>query len=267
MDFSKFAAVLLDLDGTLYHEEDALPGAARLVSHLQSQGKLFACLSNSTSIPAELTIRLARMGMNVSPDRIWTAAAAAAEYVVEHFPAGAERSRKPRVFNLASEGIQAVLEGRVDWVNAVDEPCDAVIAGAIVNTYATEDRRFIALNLLRHGARLIGICADRVYPSPRGIEFGSGAFNAMLGYAANVTPFFCGKPEPIFFTELCDRLRVRPDQCLLIGDNLEADIAGGKAMGMTTVLTLTGVTRRADVDRLTEHQKPDQVIESLNDLL
>ena len=46
---------------------------------------------------------------------------------------------------------------------------------------------------------LVGICADRVYPSPRGIEFGSGALTMMLAYAADVTPVFTGKPERVFF--------------------------------------------------------------------
>ena len=53
--------------------------------------------------------------------------------------------------------------------------------------------------LLRRGAALIAICADRVYPSPRGLEFGVGAMAAMLAYAADVTPTYCGKPEPLFF--------------------------------------------------------------------
>jgi hypothetical protein len=80
-------------------------------------------------------------------------------------------------------------------------------AGAPSNAYATEDRQRVALLLLRHGAALVGLCADRVYPSPRGLEFGSGSQSAMLSYAANVEPFFCGKPEKIFFMELCQNAK------------------------------------------------------------
>jgi 4-nitrophenyl phosphatase len=132
--------------------------------------------------------------------------------------------------------------------------------------YATDDRQRIALQLLRNGAHLLGICADRVYPSPRGIEFGSGALSWMLGYAANVRPIFCGKPEAIFFTTLCERLDVGPTNCILIGDNIEADIAGGKAMGMATIMTLTGVTRRRDLLKLPEEKKPGWVVEDLTEL-
>ena len=113
---------------------------------------------------------------------------------------------------------------------------------APANEHATEDRRRTALMLARHGAAIVGCCADRVYPSPRGIEFGCGSLTWMLSYAANVEPVFCGKPEQIFFHELCQRLNVTPEMCILIGDNLEADIGGGKGVSMRTILSLSGVT-------------------------
>ena len=259
MDFSQYAAVLLDLDGTLYHEDDALPGAVQLVGQLQSAGRLFACLSNSTASPNQLTQRLKQMGMDVPAERIYTAARAAADYVCAAFD-------RPRVFNLAGEGVDQMLADRVTWVQADDEACDAVIVGSPVNPLATFDRQRVGLKLLRNGAKLVGICADRVYPSPRGIEFGSGAFTSMFAYAANTKPVFCGKPEAIFFNELCHRLQVEPGSCVLIGDNLEADIAGGKNMGMATILVLTGVARRLDLIGLPMQKSPDRVIDDLTQI-
>jgi HAD superfamily hydrolase (TIGR01450 family) len=263
-DFSPYAAVLLDLDGTIYHEDHALPGAIELIKKLQVDGRPYACLTNSTSSPLRLVQRLSTMGVEVDPNHVYTAAAAACDYVMLHH---SKPATKPRVFNLATEGVHDMLDGLVTWVQTGGEPCDAVIAGAPANVYATEDRRRVALQLLRKGGSLVGICADRVYPSPRGIEFGSGALSAYLGYAANVTPIFTGKPQGIFFTELCDRLNVAPRDCLLIGDNLEADIAGAKTMGMKTILTLTGVTRRRDLLNAPDELKPDAVIEDLAELL
>jgi 4-nitrophenyl phosphatase len=161
--------------------------------------------------------------------------------------------------------VHDMLDGRVRWVNRADEPCDVVICGVPLNVYATEDRQRTALVLLRSGAALVAICADRVYPSPRGIEFGVGAMAAMFAYAANVSPTFCGKPERIFFTELCRRVGVRPERCVLVGDNLESDIAGAKGVGMATILTLSGIATRDDLERAA-HQ-PDAVIRDLTDLL
>lgn len=256
-----YSAVLLDLDGTIYHEEYSLPGAADLVKHLHAQRIPFACLSNSTTSPLRVMNRLLRMGMEMDPSNIYTAAAAAADHVLREY------GPRPRVFNIATEGIQDMLDGLVDWVSSGGEPCNAIIVGNPTNVYATDDRLRIALQLARKNAHVVGISADRVYPTARGIEFGCGALTSMLCYAANVEPVYCGKPERIFFENLCRRLDVSPDRCLLIGDNIEADIVGAKAMGMRTILTLTGVTRRKDLRDLLPHMQPDAVIEELTELL
>lgn len=261
MLLDKYQAVLLDLDGTIYHEEYALPGAVDLIRHLQQTHRKFACLSNSTTSPLRIMSRLLRMGVEIDPSNIYTAAAAAADHVI------AKHGPRPRVLNLATEGIQEMLNGLVDWVNSNGEPCDAMIVGTLTNAYATEERLRIGLHLLRKGAELIGISADRVYPSQRGIEFGSGALTAMLAFAANVQPTFCGKPNEVFFTSLCKRLAVAPKDCLLIGDNVEADILGGRGLGMSTILTLTGVTRRRDLHNVLPHMKPDIVVEDLQELM
>ena len=85
----------------------------------------------------------------------------------------------------------------------------------------------------------------------------------MLSYASGVEPVFCGKPEKLFFNELCHRLDAPPERCVLIGDNLESDIAGAKGVGMKTILTLTGVATREDAGKLPEIARPDWVIEDL----
>ena len=264
LDLTQFEAVLLDLDGTVYYEDHALPGAVDLIRRLQSAGRKYACLTNSTSSPRRIADRLRGMGVDVDPAHIYPAASAAADYVTQHF--SSTPSGKPRVFNLATEGIQELLDGKVHWVESEHEPCDAVICGVPLNIYATDDRQRTAMLLLRQGAALIAICADRVYPSPRGLEFGVGAMAAMLAYAADAQPIYCGKPERLFFHELCDRLKVSPARCVLIGDNPESDIAGAKAVGMKTILTLSGITTADQIPALPPFRKPDAVINDLRDL-
>ena len=268
-DFSPYDAVLLDLDGTVYHEEQPLPGAVALIRRLQAERRTLACITNSTSSPQRLVRRLAHMGVQLRDDDVYTAAAAAADYVLDTF------GPRPRVFNLATEGLHELLDGKVEWVvppppsahdAAAYGACDAVVAGAPANVYAADDRQRAALYYCRGGAALIGICADRVYPSPRGLEYGSGPLTHFVAYCANVQPFFTGKPQPIFFQELCRKLGAEPSRCLLIGDNLEADIAGAKALGMETVLTLSGVTSEQDLRDVSDANRPDAVIRDLREL-
>ena len=263
VNLNDFDAILLDLDGTIYHEEHALPGAVELIRRLQRQNKLFACLTNSTSSPARLAARLKRMGVELAETSIYTAGVAAVEYVLHN-----ASNRVPRIYNLSTEGVHDLLDGKVHWVESPTDPCDLVLVGTPTSVFAAEERQRTALAILRAqpSAKLVGICADRVFPSPRGIEFGSGALTAMLAYAAGVSPVFTGKPEAVFFRTLCARLHVEPSCCVLIGDNLESDIAGGKRLGMKTILTLTGVARREDLESLPADQRPDAVVDDLTRL-
>jgi HAD superfamily hydrolase (TIGR01450 family) len=270
LDFSPYQAVLLDLDGTVYHEDHPLPGAIELIKRLQSEQRNFACLTNSSASPLRIMTRLEMMGVELDPNNIYSAAGATCDYVVETFGHAVDengKARKPRVFNLATESVDEMLSGLVDWVNTASEPCDCVIVGPPDTVYTDAPRQRTALMLARQGAKLIGICADRLFPSPRGIEFGAGAHTWMLAYAAGVEPTFCGKPQELFFRELCKRLNVDPAWCLLIGDNLEADVGGGKAVGMRTIITMSGVCRPEDLESCPDNLRPDLVVQDLTELL
>jgi ribonucleotide monophosphatase NagD (HAD superfamily) len=142
-----------------------------------------------------------------------------------------------------------------------------VLVATVANPRASIERLQTALRLLLRGARLIGMGDDRAYPTPRGMQIGAGAVTRMLAYAANVTPVFCGKPEAWFFLDLCKRMGVEPWRCVLIGDNLEADIAGARGVGMKSILTLTGLSTRLHAESAAPEQQADWVIGTLKELL
>lgn len=270
-DPDAFDAVLLDLDGTLRTVGGyALPGAAELVRALQAAGRPVAILSNSTISPAAVAGQLRKLGMLIDAGHVHTATAAACDLVVERFGGG-------RIFNLIGPAVDELLAGRAEVIEppsdeadlaawAAENRCDAVLIGTPSNAHVTPARQRAALYQLKRGAAAVGACADRVYHSVRGLEFGSGALAAMLGVAAGVTPTFAGKPEAVFFRTLCERLGVDPSRCVLVGDNLESDVAGGRGVGMATVLVLGGVSGRSDVERAEASHRPDAVIESLREL-
>lgn len=264
-DLRRYDAVLIDLDGTFYREEPVgarvLPGAVELVRMLDARQQKYACLTNAGASPRQLSKRLTGMGVDIHPDHIWSCAAACAEYVLHRFGTNAS------VFNMATEGMDELLSGKVRWTEHDQDRCDVVLAAGPVNRGASPERQWMALQLLRRGAALVGLCADRVYPSHRGFEFGSGAMTAMLAYAADTKPTFCGKPEEVFFRELCTRLGVAPERCILLGDNLDSDIAGARRVGMSSALMLTGITSRAEAARAGHERRPDFVVESMTNLI
>jgi HAD superfamily hydrolase (TIGR01450 family) len=260
-NFDRYAAVLLDLDGTIFHDNHALPGAVELLKRLDGEGKKYACLTNNTTSPKALSERLGTMGIRVTADHIYTAGAAAVDYALEKF------SPRPRVFNLANAGVQEMLEGKATIVLNSSEACDAIVVGTPGGDYATPERQRLAMELARRGSLLIGTSTDRVYPSPRGLEIAAGALTQMLAYAASATPVFTGKPQALFFEELGPKLHVKPGDCVLIGDNIESDLAGAKGQAMHCVMTLTGVCTREELGKLSAEQRPDFIVNDLTELL
>jgi NagD protein len=59
---------------------------------------------------------------------------------------------------------------------------------------------------------------------------------------------------------------LRPDEVALVGDRLYTDIRMARDAGAVAVLTLTGETKRADVEACPASQRPDIIIDNLGEL-
>jgi len=62
------------------------------------------------------------------------------------------------------------------------------------------------------------------------------------------------------------RYALAPEEVALVGDRLYTDIRMARDAGSLAVLTLTGETKRADVDACPMEQRPDVIIENLGEL-
>ncbi len=87
---------------------------------------------------------------------------------------------------------------------------------------------------------MIGAGRDRTYPTDNGIAPGTGALVAALEYATERTATIAGKPDPQIFRTALDRFG--PGRTLVVGDRLDADLAGAAAAGLDAAIVLTGVT-------------------------
>ena len=92
----------------------------------------------------------------------------------------------------------------------------------------------------------------------------AGPYVAALEYATGVEAELMGKPSPALFRLALDDLGLQAADVLMVGDDREADIAGGCAAGLRTALVRTG---RAEVSRPVPGADPDLVLESIADLL
>lgn len=68
------------------------------------------------------------------------------------------------------------------------------------------------------------------------------------------------KPSSIMFTQPLAALDLRPSEAVMVGDDVEADVAGANAAGMTTVLW------NNDETGLTGDERPDHRLDSFGDL-
>lgn len=75
-----------------------------------------------------------------------------------------------------------------------------------------------------------------------------------------------GKPSVLTAKMALNMLKLKNDECLVIGDRLETDILMGKQAGMQTALVLTGITREEDVAQRADI-RPDYILQSVADLL
>ena len=78
---------ICDMDGVIYHGNNILDGVKEFVTWMQENDKKFIFLTNSPEkTPHELSMKLERMGLNISPDHFYTSAMATAEFLHSQNP-------------------------------------------------------------------------------------------------------------------------------------------------------------------------------------
>ena len=244
--------VLLDLDGTLYVGSQVVAGAPEAVRWLRDQGLTVRFTTNTDSVtPAALADRLERFGFQTSEDELVTPVAVAARLLAS-VPG-------VRVLAVAADGVRQLLAG---CLVGPGEPATHVLV-ADPSYGATYDDLDAAFRALRAGAELVATQVNRIAVRDDGEHLDTGGWVRLLEYATGSSARVLGKPSAEFFTAPLDALGRGPDTALVVGDDLAADVGGGRAVGAATVLVRSGKGDRSQPGAETE---PDAVIDSVADL-
>jgi HAD superfamily hydrolase (TIGR01458 family) len=114
------------------------------------------------------------------------------------------------------------------------------------------------------GAALYCMHKNRWWQTKRGPLLDAGAFVAGLEYAAQVDAVVLGKPSSAYFEAALEALDSDPEMTWMVGDDIEADIAGAQGMGMRTVLVRTGKFRPDELEA--GRVRPDGIVSSIAQL-
>lgn len=229
--------VLLDLSGVLYEGNRPVAGAATAVARLREAGLPVRFVTNSTRSPRrKLLEKLRGMGFELADEELFTPARATCDL-------------------LAGKGLAAHLLIHPDLAEDFEGHGDAEAPGAVVVGDAGESFTYDALNaafrLLAEGAEFYALASNRNFFDADGaLSIDVGAFVAALEYASEQRAEVLGKPAKAFFLAALDDMGVAPEDAAMVGDDVEADVAGALRAGVgRAVLVRTGKYRTGDEGR------------------
>lgn len=248
-------AYLLDLEGTLYADGDAIPGGPDTLASLRRRGIPFRCVSNTTTRSrAALSERLAGLGYDIPAAHILTPVSAALTYCRAHgFTRVAAYVRDGALEDLAGLDI-------VPWGGSRTPA--AILVGDLGDRWTFEVMQEAFAQVMA-GAALLALSRDRYFLRDGGLTLDAGAFVAGLEYAAGRSAIVLGKPSETFFRQARAMLD-QAGEVVMVGDDLWSDIQGAQRAGLAAWLVRTGKFRE---DALRESGiRPDRIIGSVAEI-
>ena len=255
IDFRTKKGFICDMDGVIYHGNQVLPGVVEFIDWLHKENKEFLFLTNNSgSTPRELQQKLARMGLDVSEEHFYTSTLATAAFLKEQAPGCS-------VYAIGEAGLLNALYDAGITMNDVNP--DYVVIGE-GKSYSL-DTLTKATNLVLKGAKLIGANSDLTGPIENGIAPACRALIAPIELATGKQAYFCGKPNPLMMRTGLNILGCHSGEAVMVGDRMDTDVISGMECGMSTVLVLSGVSNRDNID--TFAYRPTMVLDGVGDIV
>ncbi len=243
---------LIDLDGVLYTGNQAIDGAHEAIGYLVENGYPFRGVSNTTrKCRHSIASRLSSMGFDIPENHIFTPSLAAIIHMKKTGRTGYFLLTTGDVDRDFAEVKSSGTDTKPDWVIIGD-------AGDKI-TYDSMNKAF---RFLMGGAELIALENDRYWMAADGLSLSAGPIVKALEYATGKTAIVMGKPSPAFFNLALQDMHLRPEQVVMIGDDIITDIGGAYHVGMKGILVRTGKYRSESVE--SAMIKPTCIIDSIS---
>ena len=258
----RYQGYILDLDGTIYLSQRAIPGAPETVRRLREAGCCVTFVSNKPLEPrGRYAEKLTRLGIPTEAADVLTSGHVLGRWLVAKAPGARVYvvGEPPLLAELAAFGLQ-ITNGaqRSDEADFVVAAFDRTFDYAKLHT---------AFRAIRRGARFVATNADRTCPVEGGeLPDAAAVIGALEGCTGQNVELVAGKPSPLMVEAGLARMGgLRPEQCIVVGDRLETDVVMAQRAGTASALVLTGVARREAL--AASPVQPDYVLESVTELV
>ncbi|MGB2964698.1 MAG: HAD-IIA family hydrolase [Anaerolineales bacterium] len=258
MKLKRYKGIFLDGDGVLWKSDQPIPGINPFFDFLAEQEIKWALLTNNNTRTAQNYIdKLGKFGIPARSNTIYTSSTITTDYLLAQFGQGAH------LYVVGMDGLFSTLKEAGFQITHGEK----VSENEVVAVVAGMDRQInlqkikVAMRLILGGAAFIATNTDGSFPTPEGLEPGTGMVIGALQFASGVEPFVAGKPHPAIFQAALKALGCAPGDVLMVGDRLETDILGASLLGIPSALVLTGITSREHISQ--SHIKPDFIFEDI----
>jgi HAD superfamily hydrolase (TIGR01458 family) len=241
--------LLLDLDGTVYEGDALVPGADRAIAALREGGIPVRYVTNATRVPgATIAGWLEGYGIPATADDIFTPPRAAVSW-------------------LAQKGVRRLMLclpegsfGEFTEFEIVDEHPEAVVVGDLGPGWTFDIMNRVFRQVLG-GVELVALQRNRYWKTGGELVLDVGAFVAAFEYATGREATLVGKPSRPMFESAARSMDLSLAEVAMVGDDLQADIGGSRALGMRSFMVRTGKFRPEEVE--SSALRPDEVIDSV----
>jgi len=258
---ARYLGVILDLDGCVYVEETPVGGAVEALSTLKKLGvKVLYVTNNPEWTSEDYAVKLSKMGIPCTADEVLTVGEAVASYILS-------RSGPSKVLVMAGRGVKEYCARLGHEILQLEDWREAQYVVVGYDPDINYRKLRFGLKAILNGAVFVATNPDATRPGSEGLEPASGAFVAAFKAMVEVEPIIIGKPSKIIMELALKRLKLSPNEVLVVGDRLDTDIKAGKTIGADTALVLTGISRERDLENAPQEIKPTYVFRDLRDLV
>ncbi len=257
MELSDKKLFLLDMDGTIYLDNELFDGTLEFLDRVKSKGGKYLFLTNNSSKSKSAYVdKLKKIGIESSEDDFLTSTDATILYIKDKF-----HGRK--FYAMGTESF--VNELRESGIDATTELADDIYGLVISNdTELTFKKLDDASRLLLRDIEYIATNPDWVCPTAYGYVPDCGSFAEMLYRATGKKPLFIGKPKPQMILLALQKFGYSKSDAVMVGDRVYTDIASGYNAGVDTVFVLSGEGTLKDVENT--ETKPTYILDNIKEL-